>query len=154
MHPFAFQQKFFLKSDDANQPNQPTSRKPIKMDNFHKNCRIWLNFCMQVSYPPCPPLPPLPTHSVADPNTFQIFFFVLFFFFILMPYPLLGPLYPFFPSSLHSLSIFPLLPWSMNVVLGIWAMITFRFPPSTFRGKGQGFRLDQDKDDECEYMRR
>ena len=40
---------------------------------------------MQVSYQPSPPLPtpahyyclplpPLPTHSVADPNTFQIFY--------------------------------------------------------------------------------
>ena len=32
---------------------------------------------MQVSYRPCPLLPPLPTHSVADPNTFQIFLFLL-----------------------------------------------------------------------------
>ena len=57
LHPFAFQQKFFLKSDDANQSNQPTSQNPIKMDNFHKNCPIWLKFGMQVSYCPCPPLP-------------------------------------------------------------------------------------------------
>ena len=61
LHPFAFQQKISLKSDDANQPNQPTSRKLIKMDNFHKNFLIWLKFGMQVSYLPCPPLPPLPT---------------------------------------------------------------------------------------------
>ena len=56
----------------------PTSRKLIKMDNFHKNCPIWLKFGMQVTYHPChyrpcPPLLPLLTHSVADPNTFQIF---------------------------------------------------------------------------------
>ena len=86
LHPFASHREIFLKSDDANRPNQPTSQKPVKMDNFYKNCPIWLKFGMQVSYCPCPPLPapahyyrscpllpPLPTHSVADPNTFQIF---------------------------------------------------------------------------------
>ena len=51
-HPFTFPQEIFLKSDDANQPNQPTSQKPIKMDNFYKNCPIWLKFGMQVSFTP------------------------------------------------------------------------------------------------------
>ena len=73
LHPFASQREIFLKLDDANRPNQPTGQKPIKKDNFYKNCPIWLKFGMQVSHCPCPPLPPLPTHSVADPNTFQIF---------------------------------------------------------------------------------
>ena len=43
---------FFLKSDDTNRLNQPTSRKPIKMDNFYKNCPIWLRFGMQLSFTP------------------------------------------------------------------------------------------------------
>ena len=72
LYPFAFERKVFWKSDDANQPNQPTSQKPIKIDNFFKNCLIWLKLGMQVSHSPCsllpapahhycPPLPPLPT---------------------------------------------------------------------------------------------
>merc|ERR1719414_1098515 len=28
------------------------------MDNFYKNCPIWLKLGMQVSYHPCPPLLP------------------------------------------------------------------------------------------------
>ena len=72
LYPFAFQRIVFWKLDDANQPNQPTSQKPIKIDNFYKNCLIWLKLGMQVSHSPCsllpapahhycPPLPPLPT---------------------------------------------------------------------------------------------
>ena len=49
---YALQLEIFLESDDANQPNQPTSRKPIKVDNFYKNCPIWLRFGMQVSFTP------------------------------------------------------------------------------------------------------
>ena len=56
LYPFAFQRIAFWKSDDANQPNQPTSQKPIKMDNFYKNCPIWLKLGMQVSYRPPPPV--------------------------------------------------------------------------------------------------
>ena len=47
-----YSKKFFLKSDDANRPNQPTGRKRIEMDNFYKNCPIWLRFGMQVSFTP------------------------------------------------------------------------------------------------------
>ena len=49
---YALQQELSLKSDDANRPNQPTSQKPIKMDNFYKNCPIWLRFGMQLSFTP------------------------------------------------------------------------------------------------------
>ena len=52
LHPFASHREIFLKSDDANRPNQPTSQKPVKMDNFYKNCPIWLKFGMQVSLTP------------------------------------------------------------------------------------------------------
>merc|ERR1719414_1273954 len=31
------------------------------MDNFYKNCPIWLKLGMQVSYHPCPPLLPIIT---------------------------------------------------------------------------------------------
>ena len=30
----------FLKLDDANRPNQPTSQKPMKMDNFYTTCPV------------------------------------------------------------------------------------------------------------------
>ena len=49
-HQSAFQRKIFQKSDDANWPNQPTSRNSNKWDNFYKNRPIWLKFGMQVSF--------------------------------------------------------------------------------------------------------
>ena len=48
---YAEQWEIFFISDDVNWPNQPTSQKPIKMDNFYKNCPIWLKFGMQVFLP-------------------------------------------------------------------------------------------------------
>ena len=36
----AFQREIFFKSDDANRPNQPTSRNSIKWDNFAKFVRF------------------------------------------------------------------------------------------------------------------
>ena len=44
----AFQQEIFKVLDDANQPSQPTSRKPLMMDNFYKICLIRLKFDVQV----------------------------------------------------------------------------------------------------------
>ena len=52
IHPLLLRENFFFKSDDANRPNQPTSQKPMKMDNFYKKCPIWLKFGMQVNYTP------------------------------------------------------------------------------------------------------
>ena len=102
LYPFAFQRKVFWKLDDANQPNQPTSRKFIKMDNICKNCLIWLKFGMQVSYCLCLPLSPTiaaPAHHYRPcppilsltPILFRFFFFLFFFFssFLLLPLLLL-----------------------------------------------------------------
>ena len=52
-------------------------------------------------YRPCPPLSPLPTHSVADPNTFQIFLSFCFFLFIYF-------LSPLFFMNQHSIRFPPL----------------------------------------------
>ena len=73
----AVQPQIFLKSDNANQPDQPNSRKFFKMDNFCKNWPIWLKFGMQVSFTlPYHPekfrrcifviLPSTPTNPKAD----------------------------------------------------------------------------------------